>query len=207
MMLSVISLYMIMILLSFVSVIRYVICSNNQNWLLKLNLIFETLWTRVGSGLLTSMLEKLISFDRSNITGAVDVKMDGSVLEEKSCFKMLRLTFSSKLDWGSYISSIAKTTSKQAGAPSYFLKLFDKLQKRICKTVGPSLPASLEPLAHRRNVASLSHFHFLFFILEGGLLVILTNCMISLSPFLDVTRMFMSTASFLAQRNSGIIRV
>ena len=123
MMLSVISLYMIMILLSFVSVIRYVICSNNQNWLLKLNLIFETLWTRVGSGLLTSMLEKLISFDRSNITGAVDVKMDASVLEEKSCFKMLRLTFSSKLDWGSYISSIAKTTSKQAGAPSYFLKL------------------------------------------------------------------------------------
>ena len=44
------------------------------------------------------MLEKLISFDRSNITGAVDVKMNGSVLEEKSCFKMLRLTFSSKLD-------------------------------------------------------------------------------------------------------------
>ena len=57
------------------------------------------------------MLEKLISFDRSNITVAVDVKMDGSVLEEKSCFNMLRLTFSSKLDWGSYIS-IAKTTSK-----------------------------------------------------------------------------------------------
>ena len=113
MMLSVISLYMIMILLSFVSVIRYVICSSNQNWLLKLNLIFETLWTSVGSGLLTSMLEKLISFDRSNITGAVDVKMDGSVLEEKSFFKMLRLTFSSKLDRGSYIISIAKTTFKQ----------------------------------------------------------------------------------------------
>ena len=30
-----------------------------------------------------------------------------------------------------------------------------KLQKRICRTVGPSLSASLEPLAHRRNVASL----------------------------------------------------
>ena len=58
------------------------------------------------------MLEKLISFDRSNITGAVDVKMDGSVLEKKSFFKMLRLTFSSKLDRGSYIISIAKTTSK-----------------------------------------------------------------------------------------------
>ena len=42
--------------------------------------------------------------------------MDGSVLEEKSSFKMLRLTFSSKLDWGSYIFSIAKTASKKIGA-------------------------------------------------------------------------------------------
>ena len=41
--------------------------------------------------------------------------MDGSVLEEKSSFKMLRLTFSSKLDWGSYIISLAKTTSKKIG--------------------------------------------------------------------------------------------
>ena len=44
------------------------------------------------------------------------VKMDGSVLEEKSSFKMLGLTFSSKLDWGSYIISIAKTASKKIGA-------------------------------------------------------------------------------------------
>ena len=29
---------------------------------------------------------------------------------------MLRLTFSSKLDWGSYIISIAKTASKKIGA-------------------------------------------------------------------------------------------
>ena len=42
--------------------------------------------------------------------------MDGSVLEEKSSFKMLGLTFSSKLDWGSYITSIAKTASKKIGA-------------------------------------------------------------------------------------------
>ena len=40
-----------------------------------------------------------------------------------------------------------------AGAPSCYLELLDKLQKRICTTVGPSLAASLEPLAHRRNVA------------------------------------------------------
>ena len=35
-----------------------------------------------------------------------------------------------------------------ASAPSYYLELLDKLQKRICRTVGPSLAASLEALAH-----------------------------------------------------------
>ena len=59
---------------------------------------------------------QLVLFDQSNNTGAIDVKMDGSVLEENSSFKMLGLTFSSKLDWGSYIISIAKTASKKIGA-------------------------------------------------------------------------------------------
>ena len=57
-----------------------------------------------------------VSFGWSNNTGAIDVKMDESVLEEKSSFKMLGLTFSCKLDWGSYIISIAKTASKKIGA-------------------------------------------------------------------------------------------
>ena len=39
---------------------------------------------------------QLVSFDRSNNNGSIDVKMDGSVLEEKSSFRMLELTFSSK---------------------------------------------------------------------------------------------------------------
>ena len=39
--------------------------------------------------------------------------MDGSALEEKSSFKNLGLSFCSKLDWGSYIISIAKTASKK----------------------------------------------------------------------------------------------
>ena len=43
---------------------------------------------------------KLVSLDRSNNTGAIDVKMDASVYEEKSSFKMLGLR-SSKLDLGS----------------------------------------------------------------------------------------------------------
>ena len=42
------------------------------------------------------------------------------------------------------------------GAPSCYLELLEKLQKQICRTVGPSLAASLEHLAHRENVASLS---------------------------------------------------
>ena len=51
---------------------------------------------------------QLVSFNWSNNTGAIDVKMDRSVLEKKSSFKMLGLTFSCKLHWGSYIISIGK---------------------------------------------------------------------------------------------------
>ena len=111
---------------------------------------------------------------------------------------MLGLTFSSKLGWGSYIISIAKTASKKigalfhtmkflspevalylytsticpcmeycchvwAGAPSCYLELLDKLQKQICRTVVPSLAASLELLAHCQNVASLSLFYRYYF--------------------------------------------
>ena len=113
-------------------------------------------------------------------------------------FKMLGLTFSSKLDWGSYIISIAKTASKKnralirfmkflspevvfylyksticpcmeycchiwASAPSCYLDLLDRLQKRICRTVGPSLAVSLDSLAHCGNVASLSLFYRYYF--------------------------------------------
>ena len=100
--------------------------------------------------------------------------MGASVLQKKSSFKIFGLTFSSKLDGGSYIISIAKTASKNigalmrsmkflssevalylykstirpcmeycchvwAGAPSWYLGFLDKLQNRICRTVGPSL--------------------------------------------------------------------
>ena len=156
------------------------------NWLLNLNLIYKTQWTGVRSGLLISVLGKLSWFRLTGLitnNGSIDVQMGGSILEEKSYFKMLGLTFSSKLDWGSYIISNAKTASKKigvlirsmkflspdfalyiyksticpcmeycchvwAGAPSCYLDLLDKLQKWICRIVGPSLAASLEPLAH-----------------------------------------------------------
>ena len=50
-----------------------------------------------------------------------------------------------------------------------------------------------------QNCLNLFNFFFL-----GGRLVILIDCMIFLSPFLDVTRTFMSTVSFLAQLDSRI---
>ena len=65
---------------------------------------------------------QLVSFDQSNNTGAIDAKMDGSVLEENSSFKMLGLTFSSKLAWGSYIISIAKTASKKISTLIHSMK-------------------------------------------------------------------------------------
>ena len=48
-------------------------------------------------------------------------------------------------------------------APSCYLELLDKLQKQICRTAGPLLAASLEHLAHRRNVASLRLFYRYYF--------------------------------------------
>ena len=68
------------------------------------------------------MLEKLNWFCFN--TSAIDVKMDGSVLDEKLSFKILGLTFSPKLDWGSYIISIAKTTSKKIEAFIRSIKFF-----------------------------------------------------------------------------------
>ena len=50
-----------------------------------------------------------------------------------------------------------------AGAPCCYLKLSNKLQKRICRTFGPSLAASLEPLAHCQNIASLTLFYIYYF--------------------------------------------
>ena len=50
-----------------------------------------------------------------------------------------------------------------AGALNCYLGLLDKLQKRICRYVGPSLATSLEPLPHCQNVASLSLFYRYYF--------------------------------------------
>ena len=65
---------------------------------------------------------QLVLFDRSKNIVSIDVKIDRSVLEEKSSFKVLGLTFCSKLDWGSFIISIAKTAPKKIGALIHSMK-------------------------------------------------------------------------------------
>ena len=64
----------------------------------------------------------MLENDRFNNTGAINVKMDRSILEGKIIFKMLGLSFSSRLDWGSYIISIAKIASKKNGALIHSMK-------------------------------------------------------------------------------------
>ena len=108
-----------------------------------------------------------------------------------------------------------------ACAPNYYLELLDRLQKRICRTVCPSFAASLEPLAHRRKVASLSLFYRYYCGRCSSELAQLAPLPYSRGrstryfdrmhdfsvtiPFLDVTRMSMSTVSFFAQLDSGIL--
>ena len=105
------------------------------------------------------------------------------------------------------------------GASSCYLELLNKLQKGICRTVRPSLAASLELMAHRRNVASLSLFSRYYFgrcSSQLARLVLLpyfrgrstrySDCMIFLSRFLDVMNIPMSTVSFLAQLHSGTLK-
>ena len=109
MMLSVTLLSMLMILLSTVNVIKHL------NWL-ESKLRNTVDWGRKWLVDFNAGKAQLVSFDRSKNTDAIDAKMDGSVLEKKTSFKMLGFTFSSKLGWGSYIVSIAKTFSKKIGA-------------------------------------------------------------------------------------------
>ena len=109
---------------------------------------------------------QLVLFDRSNNNGSIDVKMDGSVLEEKSSFKILgykkirALIRSMKFLSPEVALYLYKSTICQymehychvwAGAPSCY------------RTIGPLLAAPLQPLAHRQNVASLILFHRYYF--------------------------------------------
>ena len=106
--------------------------------------------------------------------------------------------------------------SRLGWGPWLLLGLVRQAAKEICRTVGPSLAACLEALAYHQNVASLSLFYRYYFgrcSSELAQLVPLpfsqekstsySDCMIFLSPFLDVTRMSCQQF-FLAQQGCGI---
>ena len=70
-----------------------------MNWLLNLDLkIQDTVdWGKKWLVYFNTGKTQLVSFDQSNNNCSIGVKMDGSVLEEKSSFKILGITFSSKI--------------------------------------------------------------------------------------------------------------
>ena len=130
----------------------------------------------------TYVLVQLVLFDHSNNTGAIDAKMDGSVLEEKSSFKMvgwlsllnrtraLKLSLLLKLfprklkpwfvPWSLFLLRLLSHMPMHGILLSCLIwwELLDKLQKQIWKTVGPP-----EPLAHQQNIDSLSLFYSYYF--------------------------------------------
>ena len=84
MILNVILLSMLMLLLSILRVIRRLICGNNLNLLLNLNLKRDTMdWGKRWLVEFNAGKTQLVSFDRSNNTGSMYEKMDGSSLKEK----------------------------------------------------------------------------------------------------------------------------
>ena len=117
--LSVILLSMLMILLSNLRVIRHL------NLWQQLELTFEPesdLWDTVDrerKWIVDSSAEKtqLVSFDRYITLVLLMWKLIDLFLRQNHLLiKMLRLPFSSKFDWGSYIISIAKTAGEKNGA-------------------------------------------------------------------------------------------
>ena len=165
---------------------------------------------------------------------------------------MLGLTFSSKLEWGSYIISIAKTASKKVRNLIHSIKFFScgllcisinltfsyawntLVMSRLVFLVATwncwisykndyadcwSFPCCLYwTLAHHWNIASLSLFYRYYFgrwssepvelvplPYSPGRSIRFSDILHDLSPFLDATRMSVSTGSFAAQLNSGFL--
>ena len=137
------------ILLSMLMIPLSTLCDQASDLLQQLELAFEfesDLWDIVDWGrkwLIDFNAGKthLVLFDWSNHTDIIDVKMGGSLLKKKSYFKMLGFPFPSKLDWVSYIISIAKNASKKTGALICSLKFISfEVTLYLCKsTIQPCM--------------------------------------------------------------------
>ena len=135
-------------------------------------MIYETLRTEAGSDLLISMLEKLNWFHLTSLITLVLLMWKWMALILRKNHVLRCWGWLSVLNWmGALTLSLTLSLSPEIalylyksnmwpcmeyccnawnGVPSCYLQLLDKVQKRICRTVG------LEPLAHCQNVASWS---------------------------------------------------
>ena len=100
--------------------------------------------------------------------------------------------------------------------PNCYLDVLYKLQKQVCRTVGPILANFFESLAHCQNIANASPsygynlvdfystwLNQFFLIFVGGPLVSLKYCMVFLLPLQDaeyVNSFFLHTASEFQSR-------
>ena len=125
-------------------------------------------------------ITQVVLLDWSNNTIAIDMKMDESVLVEKLSFKMLGLTFVSKLDWDSYFISVTLicfmsllciTTNLPYGRSWYTVfmsglgllvatrNFLISYKNRYAGLLVLSLLPLLNLLLYLRNVGSLSLFY------------------------------------------------
>ena len=117
-------------------------------------------------------ITQLVSFDQKILTRKwIGLDWDFYIISiAKTASKKIKLKFMKvyevSFSWGCpylYNSTIQPCMeyfcNVWASARICYLELLDKLQKWICRTTGPWLAASLEPLAHRQNVANLSLFN------------------------------------------------
>ena len=110
---------------------------------------------------LISMLKKvqLVSCNCSNNCGAIDVKVNSSVLEE-FFFKVLGLSFSLKLDLGSHSVFIAEIASKKVETLICSMKFLPpKITLYLCKS---NIMPSMEYFCHVELGASSSHLDILY---------------------------------------------
>ena len=71
-------------------------------------------WCRKWLAYFNALKTQLVSFDWSHNSGAIDRKQMGLFLKKNHALNSR--TFSSKLNWCSFVISIAKTVSKKIGA-------------------------------------------------------------------------------------------
>ena len=124
---------MLIIILYTLNEIRHLICSNNSSCFLNLNLTYKTLWTRVGGCFFITILKKINFF----------------------CFviSICPMKFLSP--------HVALHLYKSTIWPCIYIFFF--MSGQVHRIVGPSLAASLEPLVHHLNAASLCIFFRYYF--------------------------------------------